>query len=96
MKNNKELTPLQTVYKDTQKARTARAKRNKVRLGWTSTELAEDMLLVVDALAVDLRKFLTKGMAEPAKRVRRGTKALETLGMEFRVQSVKENKYGKN
>ncbi len=90
MKEKKELTPEQIVYRDAKVARTENA-----RIDWEAKEIATDMLLITKKLAVDLEKFIRKGMESPARRVRRGTKALETLGKAFRIQSVKEAKNGK-
>jgi hypothetical protein len=90
-----DITPLEFVYKSTELMRTADARKIRIKSSKDIKGLASDMLLVVEALAVDLKKFLDKGMQEPAKRVRRGTKALYTLGTEFRVRSVKIKKYGK-
>lgn len=89
----KKPTPLEVIYKDTEVARTAYAKKNKVRLGRDIKDLAADMLLVANAIVIDLEKFLSKGMQAPAKRIRRGTKSLQTLSAEFRVKSVKIKKY---
>ena len=73
---------------------TAREKGDKIT--WSSIDIACDMLVAAKKLQIDLEKFLTKGMAAPAKRVRTTTKVLETLGRAFRVQSVKEQKHVKS
>lgn len=84
-----ELTDLERIYNDVSKARTKVAKRRRVKINWTPQELAEDMLTVSENLIKDLKKFLRTGMKEPARRIRKNSKVLETLGLSFRVQSTK-------
>ena len=72
------------------------AREKKVKLTWSPQEIAADMKVAAQALIVDIEKYLTKGMAAPAKRVRTSSKVLETLGKAFRVQSIKEIKNAKN
>jgi hypothetical protein len=92
MKKRKEpKTPLEEVYRMSETVRKSKAKYPLNRVA-----LATSMLLVVDQLQADLVKFLDKGMESPAKRVRTGTRALETLGKAFRVQSVKQANNVKN
>ncbi len=68
------------------------ARESKAKITWSPEEIAADMKVAANALIVDIDKYLEKGMAAPAKRVRTATKVLETLGKAFRVQSVKAKK----
>ena len=71
------------------------ARIKKAKLAWSPEEIATDMLVVVKQLQIDLEKYLEKKMEAPNRRARLLTKVLETLGKNFRVQSIKENKNAK-
>ena len=86
-----EERPIKEIVNDAMAARVAKAK-----LAWTPEEIASDMLVVARQLQVDLEKYLEKKMEAPNRRARSLSKVLETLGKNFRVQSIKENKNGKN
>jgi hypothetical protein len=64
------------------------ARRYNVKLNYTPEEIATDLLTTAKVLIIDLEKFLSLGMQEPAKRVRFNTKIMETLGKSFRIQSI--------
>jgi hypothetical protein len=64
------------------------ARESKAKISWSPQEIAMDMLVASKQLQEDLEKYLLKDMDAPAKRVRRVSKVLETLGKAFRVQSV--------
>jgi hypothetical protein len=92
MKPRKDpVTPLEIIMYDA-----ATARSGKVNLLWPVNDIATDMLVVAKQLIVDLEKFLKTNREAPAKRIRNGTKALDTLGKSFRVQSIKTLKNGKN
>ena len=86
-----ENRPIQEIVDDAMSARI-----NKAKLSWSPEEIASDMLVIVKQLQIDLEKYLKKRMEAPNRRVRSLSKILETLGKNFRVQSVKANKNGKN
>ena len=64
------------------------ARKEKVNLKWTPEELAIDMVVVVNQLTKDLKKYLESGKEVSCRRVRSDSKILETLGKSFRVQSL--------
>jgi len=78
-----EARELVAIIRDVEIARTS-----KLNLRWTSEEIACDMLVIARQLIIDLENYLNERREAPAKRIRRGTKILETLGKSFRVQSV--------
>jgi hypothetical protein len=83
--------PIKEIIDDAMSARV-----NKAKLAWSPEEIASDMLVVTKQLQIDLEKYLEKMMEAPNRRARLLSKVLETLGKNFRVQSVKANKNGKN
>ena len=82
-----ETRPIKEIIDDAMSARI-----HKAKLAWSPEEIATDMLVVVKQLQVDLEKYLEKKMEAPNRRARLLSKVLETLGKNFRVQSIKENK----
>lgn len=86
----KPLTPLQIVHRDVKAARTRRAMKSKIKLDWDPTTLAGDMLIVAEDLVKRLKKYKRKPMHATAAAIRKDTKAIETLGLAFRVQSIKK------
>jgi len=78
---------LNEILADVEVARTKHAK-----LDWSPNEIVTDMKVVAEALIQNIDKYTNKGMAAPAKRIRTLSKAMETLGKAFRVQSVKYKK----
>ena len=89
MKKKKELTPVELVYLATEKARSAKTRVKRTELKRSPVDLAIDIIFIAKVLITDLTKYINTNMQEPAKRARRGTKALETLGTDFRIQSIK-------
>lgn len=75
---------IEEIVSDVQEARIA-----KVKLGYTLEGLADDINIVTVEMTKDLAKFTVKGNKAAGKRVRTYTKVLETLGKEFRLESVK-------
>lgn len=71
-------------------ARKLGSKRKK--LVKPSTELAKDLIVLSTELISNLEKYLAKGMAEPARRARILTRAIDFVGRAFRVQSLKEHR----
>jgi hypothetical protein len=86
-----EQRPLKEIKDDVMEARGSKAK-----LIWSPEEIASDMLVVSKLLQKNLEKYLDKGMEAPNRRARMLSKILETLGKNFRVQSIKANKNAKN
>jgi hypothetical protein len=68
------------------------ARESKAKIDWSPQEIATDMLVVAQQLIIDIDKYLEKSMEAPSKRVRTGSKILETLGKAFRLQAVKNKK----
>lgn len=85
-----ERRPFKEIMSDVKSAREA-----KTRFDWPPKEIAADMIVVAEQLLVDLNKYIEKNMTAPAERIRAASKAMETLGKSFRVQSTKESKHGK-
>jgi hypothetical protein len=64
------------------------ANSKKIALGWTRSELTEDISILCSEILVELAKA-ERGNKAAAKRVRVYTKVLETLGKEYRKVTTK-------